>query len=833
MKFKLIHIILLLLFRGTLFAQSITVTLKVTAITGENLSDTPVRLEHLDYGIIYPTNFLSDKGECIFKNVLEGKNQLNITKEGLAVYSDNNLVISKDTTLHIILQEPVRKPYALKTETKHNAHTGQTNVLLNWNKETDYFFDDFESYEPFSIRFTPWTGIDGDKAPTARLSGSYPNSELPQYATIFNPLTISPPVWYEYPVLRPYSGKQYAAFIRTADGSANNDWLISPRIKVGVNNVVRFLAKAGDVYKEQFKVAISTTGTEMKDFRSLTSGNYEQVDYKQWKNIQYDLSEYEGKEVYIAIQYISKAFFMLMVDDFYVGPRNIEPSKQIKRRYSVENPSEKFVVYCNNDSIDTVTETAYLFKNLEGGNNTLGVKAVYKVSQSEIADISTIVEDASNYAAVRINLTINNGIPADGLIITYINRSTGELVTDTINNGISELKSLHKGEYIINLPADGYEPYTQTILIDKNITIDVQLKELIVPPYNITTDLTPGSTGGKTDALLKWNQDLGFSDGFERYPDFSQTFGDWTTVDGDKMIPYGVSLGQTQISFPGANEPSACMVFNAKATTPSMEADGAILAPEGEKCIIFFSAQSGQSDDWLIAPAQKIREGYVLRFLAKSYSAMYPETFEIAVSDKKDLSTITVLDEVMPTDSWIIYEVDLSDYAGQNIYPVIHYKSYDKFMMLFDSFYVGPGKESSGTVAGNAIYEIWLDGVKKATTKENHYLFEGLDDGVHQAGIKAIYASGTSEMVPHSFICNASSVGGTLENGISVYSNNGNISILSPGQETAIEVYTATGQLLHKSQSTDKTVSLSVPPGIYIVTVYTSGKKLIYKSIVR
>ena len=65
----------------------------------------------------------------------------------LAKYVDNNLVITKDRTLDIVLQEAVRAPYALKAEKLHDAHTGQTDVVLNWNNETDYFFDDFESYD--------------------------------------------------------------------------------------------------------------------------------------------------------------------------------------------------------------------------------------------------------------------------------------------------------------------------------------------------------------------------------------------------------------------------------------------------------------------------------------------------------------------------------------------------------------------------------------------------------------------------------------------------------------------------------------------------------------
>lgn len=834
MRLKTLFAFFLLLFCMTLPAQqSFKVTVKVTAVTGESLAGTPVEMEHLDYGILYPTLFLSDNGECLFTEVLEGRNKLTVTREGLARYVDENLVITRDTTLNIVLKEPVRTPYALQTENIHDVRTGQTDVWLGWNKETDYFFDDFESYEAFSINFTPWTGIDGDKIPAARLSGSYPNSGLPQYATIFNPLTITPPLWYEYPVLRPYSGKQYAAFIRTSDGSANNDWLISPKLKVGIDHVVRFMAKAGDVYKEQFKVLVSETGTETKDFRALTPGNYELADYQQWKTVQYDLSAYEGKEVFIAIQYLSKGCFMLMVDDFFLGPRNIDPAKLKRKARLSESSREKFVVYCDNDSIDTVTETAYLFKNLRAGTHRLGVKAKYQVSQSEIAYIDASVADESAYASLKVNLTSNSGLPTDGMIVNYVNRSTGEQINDVVKGGKSELLSLPKGTYLINISPDGYEAYTQTLDVDKDLTLNVELKELILTPYNITSDMMPSAVAGKTDVLLKWNQDLGFSDGFETYPDFSQQFGDWTTVDLDKLVPYGINLGGKDITFPGANAASAGMVFNAKTTTPSMEEDGAVAAPEGEKCYIFFSAQSGQSDDWLISPLQKIRDGYVLRFLAKSYQSEFPETFEIGISDKKEPETFTVLDEITTTSEWNRYEVDLSAYAGEERYIAIHYKSYDKFMMLFDSFYVGPGKENSSAVTGNAVYEIWLNGEKQATVKESSYTFRGLSDGTYTAGIKALYTSGASEMATYAFTCNTAAVDEVKDNNVRVSGGNRTIHLSVSAADCFIRICNTAGQTVYENTLNQGNSDLPASSGVYILKIITGEKEHTRKVVVR
>lgn len=138
---------------------------------------------------------------------------------------------------------------------------------------------------------------------------------------MINPLVVEPSWWTDYPVLRPYGGKQYVGFVRTYGGSANDDWLISPAVTVGKNNIVRFMAKAADVYKERFEVGITTVDNpEASDFTVISSGNYETVGYEEWEAKEYSLADYEGETVRIAIHYIGDpsngGAFMLMVDDF-------------------------------------------------------------------------------------------------------------------------------------------------------------------------------------------------------------------------------------------------------------------------------------------------------------------------------------------------------------------------------------------------------------------------------------------------------------------------------------------------------------------------------------
>ncbi len=807
-----------------------TVTLQATAVTGQNLSGTPVVFENLGTGVIYNKK-LDNEGSCTITRVMRGLHSLTITHPDLATYHEE-INIQSDSTLHIQLVEPVRQPYALTVTTSHDRKTGYNEITAAWNRETDYFFDDFESYDAFAIDFAPWSGIDGDNTPAAQLYGSYPNSSINQYATIFNPLVIDPPVWYEYPVLRPFSGKQYAAFIRTASGTANDDWLISPQIHVGVRNVLRFLAKAGDQYKEQFLVYISESGIDRADFTPLTKGNYESVDYKSWKTIQYDLSAYEGKDVHIAIRYISRSTFMLMVDDFFVGAYNIDPSarkslnirKQSMLSKNATASSEYFVVYLDGDSISETYNNQFTFRDVAPGKHTIGVEARYIVSKSE----RTLAEAALPAEQDMVSLTIeaiSNGISPEGTEISYTDCLTGEIFTDTIRNAKSVHDFLPKGEYIINIDSKKFKTYNYNIDLHQDTTIIAELTETINQPYNLTADVTKNNDG-TIDAQLRWNQELGWSDNFEAYTNFAQNFGQWTTYDGDQMITYPVGdANQNIYNFPGSGEKMACLIWNALATQPAMEGDYAAYAPQGEKCVAFFSPQQAKANDWLISPKIKIYNNYVIRFDLKAYTNLYTETIAICISEKDDPATFTTLDEIQATTEWNIMEIDLSEYAGKDMYIALHYTTYDGFFTLVDEFYIGPANEGNGEAIEGVMYEVFVDGKKIDTTDKCSYKVSGLTNEAHTAGIVAIYPSGKSEMTVIDIA--PSSIKNTLNNGTKVYGSNGNLYVATTAQ-SVVTVTDLTGRLVTMQPCRDQ-LCLMLDQGCYIVTIAQNGSTSSYK----
>ncbi|MDE7141899.1 MAG: choice-of-anchor J domain-containing protein, partial [Muribaculaceae bacterium] len=283
-------------------------TIKVNTVEGDILTGQPVSLTQTDYSVGYGSLTLNAQGECSL-NVFAGNHMLQIDRNGFNAIEHTFAIADGETekTVTIDLTEKTRDPFAINAEVSRDPFTGRRDIALSWNREKPAFFDDFESYDPFAITFGDWTGIDADGEATAALSGIYPNRGVMQYAQIINPLTVTPTWWYDYPILRPYSGQQYVGFIRTNSGNANDDWLITPAITVGTENILSFKAKAADRYDERFMVYVTTKldNPEASDFTRIDTGNYESVDYRGWHTLTYDLARYAGQTVKFAIRYIS------------------------------------------------------------------------------------------------------------------------------------------------------------------------------------------------------------------------------------------------------------------------------------------------------------------------------------------------------------------------------------------------------------------------------------------------------------------------------------------------------------------------------------------------
>lgn len=739
-------------------------TIHVNTETADNLSGQALTVMHTDYQISYGALALDASGSCSLK-VYEGSHTITIERPGYAT-SITEAMVNEDTEVNITLTEKVREPYAIHTAIYHDAFTAKNDVRLSWNTEAPVFFDDFEGHDAFAINFAPWTGIDVDRETAAALIGDYPNRGTLQYAQIINPLQAEPTWWYEYEVLRPCSGKQYVGFTRTMSGKANDDWLISPALTIGTDNYLSFMAKAADKYPERFIVYVTTVtdNPQTSDFQQITTGNYETVDYTHWHEMTYNLSEYSGKTIRFAIRYIGDyshyGNFMLMVDDVFVG--------QIANT-TEKNPNERFLIFLDGNEVATTTEPSYTLTDVAIGHHTIGIKAKYIAAETDIVTTEINIV-AADYSDVTITATADSQLSPEGMALTLLNTTTTETLDVTLaatsEDGVATINipSLPKATYIMSSEEGAFEALSKTITVDgASHVFDIVFADHIITPYNITVDVRDNNNG-TIDCTARWNQELLFSDSFEEYDDFATgQFGEWLSVDNDKMPVYPIGLGGQSniVSFPGSGTPSspqplAPIVFNPWHTTPAMlPTDAAIAAPTGDKSVIFFSPQRAVADKWLISPEISIREDFVAEFTAKAYS-IYPETMDICVgtdaSDLQSFTPIATIDE-LSSGEWSRYQVDLSDYEGQTVRVALHYKSYDAFFAMVDDFTIGNKDGEAMTIDyGNVVYyDVTLDGKEYCHTDDVELEMPNLTADEHTIGVKAVYKNGASEVAYYTF----------------------------------------------------------------------------------
>lgn len=824
--------------------RTFNVTFHVTNDAAQSMKDIPFTLRSNNFSLAYTEaeTTLDSDGNATLK-CFGGSHTATFSAPGMKKLTVT-FGINKDGVREFNLTEDVKAPYGVEAELIHDVFTGANDVALSWDNEVAAFTEDFESYKPFAIEFRPWTGIDGDKAAPAQLNGKYDHSGELNYGQIINPYAVEP-MWdlNNYWTLAARSGRQYLGFIVRNDGKALDDMAITPAISIGEDYSLRFYAKGSDRTNAKFTVGITekTDNPQASDFVTISPDNYIEASYEDWTPVTISLADYAGKDVKIAIRCISeKGSFISMIDDVFVG-RLAPAAGAAKPKRSAGNPNESFVITLDGETVGTTTDYNYTVRNLAYGDHTIGVQAKYVNAVSDVVTVPVSLS-ADDYVKATVTLKTNNGVSPEGMTVNLSAISAGDYTsaysTEANADGVAAFGFLPKGVYTISIQPKDFNLWTMVNDFQTPQNVNAFLFETLVKPFNLTAD-SEEQADGTFNVLARWNQDLGFADGFESYADFATgTFGNWKTLDLNEptAFSYPISLNGKIITFPGCSTTDqprsvAPMVFNPAATTPSMSEDIAVKAPEGEKLVIFQGPQAATADKWLISPSIEVRDDYEWSFLAKSYPT-YPETIELLVSEEgsDDPEEFKVIDTVSPSyEEWTQYTIPVGEYAGKNVRFAIHCISRDGFIALVDDFKVGrQGGENVASVGNVKDYTVKIDGTTVDSTPENSYQLTGLAAGSHKLGVLARYESGFSEMAELPF---------NLTSGISGVAGDGNANVravsgailIDAAAGSEVKVMTVSGMTIASTVSDGTTVRIEASAGVYAVTV---GKE-VHKVIVR
>lgn len=241
----------------------------------------------------------------------------------------NRKYIAKAAVVLCIALALVAPASAVMTKPKTMTNGTTTHIQPQPMSNRDAIFQDgFESYSDFVIEFPPWTNVDIDGGETYGIedgSGnpySWPNNYSAQAFIIFNPYTTEPPI-NDDPAILAHTGTKFAACFAAVPSTApdgNDDWLISPQLHGDPFGEVSFWAKSyTHAYgPEKFYVCVSTTDADPESFTVISGVNVIEAP-EEWTYYSFDLSDYNGQDIYIGINDISYDTFIFMVDDFRVN----------------------------------------------------------------------------------------------------------------------------------------------------------------------------------------------------------------------------------------------------------------------------------------------------------------------------------------------------------------------------------------------------------------------------------------------------------------------------------------------------------------------------------
>jgi len=197
-------------------------------------------------------------------------------------------------------------------------------VAFTMNSQVTIWEEGFEDYEDFDIEILGAYQWDLDESLTyGALNFDFENEEYVGTAIVFNSSAMTdadPSDPQDRTIWNARTGEK-GLYMIAATSLLNDDYIITPRIDLTSVNAAQFSFWAKSLTEdyglERFHVLLSTTSSNYFDFTvELSDGELQApLEYTEYS---YDLSDYEGQMVYLAIHYVAQDSFVFQMDDFLV-----------------------------------------------------------------------------------------------------------------------------------------------------------------------------------------------------------------------------------------------------------------------------------------------------------------------------------------------------------------------------------------------------------------------------------------------------------------------------------------------------------------------------------
>ena len=238
------------------------------------------------------------------------------------------------------------------------------------------FTYDFESCTAWAVdNFSPCSTYDGDGLSTYGITNvSFTNSGYKGSYIAFQNGTANG--------FTAHGGTKFGCCMAAMNGQ-NNDWFITPALSITNGIKFSFWARsANNEYGlEQFRVAVSPDDSLYTYIAGSTTSSISAP--VEWTQFSYDLSQYAGQTLYLAIICVSNDVFAFFIDDIAVGINASAETFETDNINIYPNPAKEIVNITlpeDNAQIDIVNVLGQTVKsvNTTSANETISLEGMEK-----------------------------------------------------------------------------------------------------------------------------------------------------------------------------------------------------------------------------------------------------------------------------------------------------------------------------------------------------------------------------------------------------------------------------------------------------------------------
>lgn len=305
---------------------------------------------------------------------------------------------------------------------------------------------------------------------------------------------------------------------------------------------------------------------------------------------------------------------------------------------------------------------------------------------------------------------------------------------------------------------------------------------------------------------------------FETYTPWGNNFGDWLTIDGDMREVKGFAVNH--INLPAAQGKQAFFVFDI-----DQFPDDTDLTPatgKGHRYAASLPSKPDSSDDWLISPALN-GCSQSISFWALGYFH-FRTPFEVYYSTTgRDTADFKLLKADAYNASWKKFSYQLPE--GSKYFAIhtnLRGAPYTAPIMCFDDFRFIPEGAGKATLKG---YNVYHEGklLNETPIEGTSFTFSQIPGASTFYDVTALFDRGESIPVTIDIYNRVTTLDYTS---VSITAGKESILISIPESQSCA-VYTLQGMKVKETQLSAGQNSISVPAGIYIVTLGSKAYKLI------